>query len=101
MPNYQFDALQYCRSNMGRSKMANGCDPMELIAAELERNLYIIEVWKRKPAMNVQRKHDSLREAVKKMLHADKPGVWDAQAFAAARAEVDRLIAEADCKGEG
>lgn len=37
MSNYKFDALAYCRRNLGRYKMANGDDPMALIAEEIDK----------------------------------------------------------------
>ena len=96
------------------------------LVEELRQCKYEAEVWKKKPAMNVQRKYDALREAVaweRECCQDIRPLVaWarlyvlhgedyvDAVAEAlreiqdAARADVDRLIANettSDCNGEG
>lgn len=42
--------------------------------------------------------HNSLVKAVRRMMKADSPGVWNAKDYMEARAEADRLLATADCE---
>ena len=81
-------ALSYCRRNLGRYKMANGDDPMALIAGEIEALLT---------------RHNALVEAVAWLRECEDCDQWAFEEFwvyddelteicEAARAEVDRLI---------
>lgn len=83
------------------------------LVEELRQCKYEVEVWKKKPAMNVQSKYDALVEAVKAYLfrlEAYLPSAahvlgqsLPAEKLREARAEVDRLIdnaGAADREGE-
>ena len=108
MLKYKFDALSYCRRNLGRYKMANGDDPMALIAGEIEallaRHNTLVE------AVAWERECEDVAHWRYEVWEMAEVGSGDCEIYTVAqcihdeaRSEVERLIANegaANCKGE-
>lgn len=66
MSEYEFNAERFCRVRARSARAVRNFDDEQnfLKVADRVRQLeYEVDVWKKKPAMNVQRKYDALKDA--------------------------------------